>query len=152
MQKNWHFKVTDDLTFHIAVFHCPCFYPLIFFLSQSNPCHNGGVCHSLWDDFSCSCPTNTAGRACEQVQWCQLSPCPPTAECQLLSQGFECRQHSKLSSIQVRWYISIVPTRNSEQRIQPQPTQRKLREKFNSPDVTKIMTRMTTGMHISLSF
>nr|XP_034368785.1 protein crumbs homolog 1 [Arvicanthis niloticus] len=59
-------------------------------ICKSNPCHNGGACHSLWDDFSCSCPANTAGRACEQVQWCQLSPCPPIAECQLVPQGFEC--------------------------------------------------------------
>ncbi|XP_006529280.1 protein crumbs homolog 1 isoform X1 [Mus musculus] len=66
---------------------------------KSNPCHNGGVCHSLWDDFSCSCPTNTAGRACEQVQWCQLSPCPPTAECQLLPQGFECIANAVFSGL-----------------------------------------------------
>nr|AAQ06606.1 crumbs-like protein 2 [Mus musculus] len=66
---------------------------------KSNPCHNGGACRSLWDDFSCSCPTNTAGRACEQVQWCQLSPCPPTAECQLLSQGFECIANAVFSGL-----------------------------------------------------
>ncbi|XP_036057863.1 protein crumbs homolog 1 [Onychomys torridus] len=59
-------------------------------ICKSNPCHNGGVCYSLWDDFSCSCPTNTTGKACEEVQWCQLSPCPPNAQCQLVPQGFEC--------------------------------------------------------------
>ncbi|XP_045312628.1 protein crumbs homolog 1 isoform X4 [Leopardus geoffroyi] len=59
-------------------------------MCKSNPCHNGGVCYSLWDDFSCSCPANTAGKACEEVQWCQLSPCPPKAQCQLVSRGFEC--------------------------------------------------------------
>ncbi|XP_003944187.2 protein crumbs homolog 1 isoform X1 [Saimiri boliviensis] len=57
---------------------------------KSNPCHNGGVCHSLWDDFSCSCPANTSGKACEEAQWCGLSPCPPRAQCQLVPQGFEC--------------------------------------------------------------
>uniref|UniRef100_A0A8I3RR84 Protein crumbs homolog 1 n=1 Tax=Canis lupus familiaris TaxID=9615 RepID=A0A8I3RR84_CANLF len=59
-------------------------------MCKSNPCHNGGVCYSLWDDFSCSCPANTAGKACEQVQWCELSPCPPGAQCQAVPRGFEC--------------------------------------------------------------
>ncbi|XP_006904517.2 protein crumbs homolog 1 [Pteropus alecto] len=59
-------------------------------MCKSRPCHNGGVCHSLWDDFSCSCPTNTAGKACEEVQWCALKPCPAGAQCQLLPRGFEC--------------------------------------------------------------
>ncbi|XP_052055877.1 protein crumbs homolog 1 [Apodemus sylvaticus] len=68
-------------------------------ICKSNPCHNGGVCHSLWDDFSCSCPTHAAGRACEQVQWCQLSPCPPIAECQLLPQGFECIANAVFSGL-----------------------------------------------------
>uniref|UniRef100_H0X4K5 Protein crumbs homolog 1 n=1 Tax=Otolemur garnettii TaxID=30611 RepID=H0X4K5_OTOGA len=59
-------------------------------ICKSNPCHNGGVCYSLWDDFSCSCPANTAGRACEEVQWCGLSLCPPGAQCTLVPQGFDC--------------------------------------------------------------
>uniref|UniRef100_A0A2K6JNF1 Protein crumbs homolog 1 n=1 Tax=Rhinopithecus bieti TaxID=61621 RepID=A0A2K6JNF1_RHIBE len=65
-----------------------------FFLSSvkpgSNPCRNGGVCHSLWDDFSCSCPAHTSGKACEEVQWCGFSPCPHEAQCQPVLQGFEC--------------------------------------------------------------
>lgn len=44
----------------------------------------------MWDDFVCNCPPNTAGRRCEEVKWCELSPCPDTAACQLRSQGFEC--------------------------------------------------------------
>ncbi|KAM4605054.1 protein crumbs homolog 1-like [Polymixia lowei] len=55
-----------------------------------NPCLNGGACYSMWDDFTCSCPPNTAGRRCEEVKWCELSPCPSTAVCQPLSQGFDC--------------------------------------------------------------
>ncbi|KAK7810797.1 hypothetical protein U0070_009502 [Myodes glareolus] len=66
---------------------------------KSNPCHNGGVCYSLWDDFSCSCPTHTAGKACEEVQWCQLSPCPPGAQCQLVPQGFECIANAVFSGL-----------------------------------------------------
>uniref|UniRef100_A0A8C5KWU8 Protein crumbs homolog 1 n=1 Tax=Jaculus jaculus TaxID=51337 RepID=A0A8C5KWU8_JACJA len=66
-------------------------------ICKSNPCHNGGVCYSLWDDFSCSCPVNTSGKACEEVQWCQLSPCPPHAQCQLVSQGFECIANAVLN-------------------------------------------------------
>ncbi|XP_051556337.1 protein crumbs homolog 1-like [Myxocyprinus asiaticus] len=57
---------------------------------SNNPCLNGGVCYSMWDDFTCSCPPNTAGQRCEEVKWCALSPCPSTAICQAHSQGFEC--------------------------------------------------------------
>ncbi|XP_022533491.2 protein crumbs homolog 1 [Astyanax mexicanus] len=57
---------------------------------NKNPCLNGGVCYSMWDDFTCSCPPNTAGRRCEEVKWCDLSPCPSSASCQTHSQGFEC--------------------------------------------------------------
>ncbi|KAM9613259.1 protein crumbs homolog 1 isoform 2-T2 [Trichechus inunguis] len=59
-------------------------------ICKSNPCHNGGVCYSMWEDFSCSCPPNATGKACEEVQWCQLSPCPPKAQCLVVPQGFEC--------------------------------------------------------------
>ncbi|XP_028987723.1 protein crumbs homolog 1-like [Betta splendens] len=55
-----------------------------------NPCLNGGVCYSMWDNFTCNCPPNTAGQRCEEVKWCELSPCPATAICQAHSQGFEC--------------------------------------------------------------
>uniref|UniRef100_A0A3P9AGK5 Crumbs cell polarity complex component 1 n=1 Tax=Esox lucius TaxID=8010 RepID=A0A3P9AGK5_ESOLU len=56
----------------------------------SNPCQNGGMCYSVWDDFTCTCPPNTAGRRCEEVKWCELSPCPTEAECHTLIQGYEC--------------------------------------------------------------
>ncbi|KAM7388055.1 hypothetical protein PAMP_024256 [Pampus punctatissimus] len=55
-----------------------------------NPCLNGGMCYSMWDDFSCTCPASTAGRRCEEVRWCELSPCPTDAECRMLNQGYEC--------------------------------------------------------------
>eukprot|EP00073_Rattus_norvegicus_P051906 XP_017454290.1 PREDICTED: protein crumbs homolog 1 isoform X4 [Rattus norvegicus] len=77
---------------------------------KSNPCHNGGVCHSLWDDFSCSCPTNTSGRACDEVQWCQLSPCPPIAECQLVPQGFEYTADYPQQSVGTRRQTSLATT------------------------------------------
>ncbi|KAG8515117.1 Protein crumbs-1 [Galemys pyrenaicus] len=66
-----------------------CFLYLSFFSAWSNPCHSGGACYSLWDDISCACPADTAGKACEDVQWCELSPCPPRAQCWLVPQGFE---------------------------------------------------------------
>ncbi|XP_060890100.1 protein crumbs homolog 1 isoform X1 [Labrus mixtus] len=55
-----------------------------------NPCLNGGLCYSTWDDFTCTCPLRTAGRRCEEVRWCELSPCPVDAECRMLNQGYEC--------------------------------------------------------------
>ncbi|KAM3876330.1 protein crumbs homolog 1 [Diretmus argenteus] len=55
-----------------------------------NPCLNGGMCYSMWDDFTCTCPPNTAGRRCEEVRWCELSPCPVDADCRMLNQGYEC--------------------------------------------------------------
>ncbi|XP_066538185.1 protein crumbs homolog 1-like [Hoplias malabaricus] len=57
---------------------------------SQNPCLNNGVCYSMWDDFSCSCPPNTAGRRCEELKWCHLSPCPSSATCSTHTQGFEC--------------------------------------------------------------
>ncbi|KAM3620131.1 uncharacterized protein V6R79_018650 [Siganus canaliculatus] len=55
-----------------------------------NPCLNGGMCYSMWDDFSCICPPRTSGRRCEEVRWCELSPCPADSECRMLNQGYEC--------------------------------------------------------------
>ncbi|XP_029939115.1 protein crumbs homolog 1 isoform X2 [Salarias fasciatus] len=55
-----------------------------------NPCQNGGICYSNWDDFTCACPASTVGRRCEEVKWCELSPCPRDAECRMLNQGYEC--------------------------------------------------------------
>ncbi|XP_056600561.1 protein crumbs homolog 1-like isoform X2 [Triplophysa dalaica] len=63
---------------------------------SNNPCLNGGVCYSMWDDFTCSCPPNTAGQRCEEVRWCELSPCPSTAICQAHSQGFDCMANVSL--------------------------------------------------------
>ncbi|KAK2835309.1 hypothetical protein Q5P01_015793 [Channa striata] len=57
---------------------------------SSNPCLNGGMCYSTWDDFTCTCPPSTAGRRCEEVRWCELSPCPPDSDCRMLNRGYEC--------------------------------------------------------------
>ncbi|XP_054622780.1 protein crumbs homolog 1-like [Dunckerocampus dactyliophorus] len=73
-----------------------------------NPCLNGGVCYSMWDDFICNCPPNTAGRSCEEVKWCELSPCPAAAVCQQSSQGFEC-----LSNITIRAESGILHYRSN---------------------------------------
>ncbi|XP_059196299.1 protein crumbs homolog 1 [Centropristis striata] len=57
---------------------------------STNPCLNGGMCYSMWDDFTCTCPPRTSGRRCEEVRWCELSPCPTDSECRMLHQGYEC--------------------------------------------------------------
>ncbi|XP_065115583.1 protein crumbs homolog 1 isoform X1 [Paramisgurnus dabryanus] len=57
---------------------------------SKNPCQNGGICFSSWDDFTCTCPPHTAGRRCEEVSWCELNPCPLKAACRALNQGYEC--------------------------------------------------------------
>ncbi|XP_030582747.1 protein crumbs homolog 1 isoform X2 [Archocentrus centrarchus] len=59
-------------------------------ICSRNPCLNGGMCYSKWDDFTCTCPPSTSGRRCEEVKWCQLSPCPTDAQCRMLNQGYEC--------------------------------------------------------------
>ncbi|KAM9706788.1 protein crumbs homolog 1 [Dama dama] len=66
-------------------------------LCEPNPCHHGGVCYLLWDDFSCSCPANTAGKACQELRWCELGPCPPGAQCLQLPRGFECIANAVLN-------------------------------------------------------
>ncbi|XP_030630629.1 protein crumbs homolog 1-like [Chanos chanos] len=75
---------------------------------SSNPCQNGGVCYSMWDDFTCSCPPNTAGQRCEEVKWCELSPCPSTAICRAHSLGFEC-----IANITLRDDSSIITFRGN---------------------------------------
>ncbi|XP_030640189.1 protein crumbs homolog 1 [Chanos chanos] len=57
---------------------------------MKNPCENGGMCYAVWDDFTCVCPPNTAGRRCEEVKWCELMPCPPEATCHTIDHGYEC--------------------------------------------------------------
>uniref|UniRef100_A0A8C5CVJ2 Uncharacterized protein n=1 Tax=Gadus morhua TaxID=8049 RepID=A0A8C5CVJ2_GADMO len=51
------------------------------------PCLNGGVCDPRGED--CSCPPGAAGRRCEEVRWCELSPCPSSAVCASLPHGFQ---------------------------------------------------------------
>ncbi|TRY53945.1 hypothetical protein DNTS_029793 [Danionella cerebrum] len=77
-------------------------------LCSNNPCLNGGVCYPLWDDFTCSCPPNTAGRRCEEVKWCALSPCPSMAMCQAHSMGFEC-----LVNVSLRGESSLISYRGN---------------------------------------
>ncbi|MFT7796596.1 protein crumbs 1-like [Arapaima gigas] len=57
---------------------------------RDNPCQNGGVCFPMWDDFTCACPPTTTGHHCEEVKWCELSPCPSSATCQINIHGFDC--------------------------------------------------------------
>ncbi|XP_053326274.1 protein crumbs homolog 1 [Spea bombifrons] len=59
-------------------------------LCKSNPCQNGGACYPVWDDFTCTCPPNTTGKACEELKWCEIIQCPPKAVCQPVPNGFEC--------------------------------------------------------------
>lgn len=59
----------------------------------------------MWDDFICNCPPNTAGQRCEEVKWCELSPCPDGAACQPRSQGFECEWNLPIRAGRLRLKI-----------------------------------------------
>ncbi|XP_072517038.1 protein crumbs homolog 1 [Salminus brasiliensis] len=71
-----------------------------------NPCQNGGMCFSVWDDFMCTCPPSTSGRHCEKVQWCELSPCPAQAQCRTVGQGYECISSATFQSDIILTYRS----------------------------------------------
>ncbi|KAG7259474.1 hypothetical protein CRUP_037136 [Coryphaenoides rupestris] len=57
--------------------------------SNAQPCLNGGLCLSTWDDFSCACPVHTAGRAVRRSGGARRLPArrlrvqdaPPGYEC-----------------------------------------------------------------------
>ncbi|XP_069793960.1 protein crumbs homolog 1 isoform X2 [Narcine bancroftii] len=57
---------------------------------EFSPCLNGGTCSSIWGDFVCTCPPNTSGKTCSQVQWCQFDPCPQGSKCHMLRDGLDC--------------------------------------------------------------
>ncbi|KAM8930636.1 protein crumbs homolog 1 [Pelodytes ibericus] len=59
-------------------------------LCESSPCQNKGICRSVWDDFTCTCPLNTTGKACEDLNWCQITECPPGTVCRPVHGGYEC--------------------------------------------------------------
>ncbi|KAG2461833.1 protein crumbs homolog 1 isoform X2 [Polypterus senegalus] len=67
-------------------------------ICMTNPCQNGGVCYSIWDDFTCSCPSSTSGQRCEDVRWCELMPCPSEAICLSFGRGFECIANATFAS------------------------------------------------------
>uniref|UniRef100_A0A665TM25 Crumbs cell polarity complex component 1 n=1 Tax=Echeneis naucrates TaxID=173247 RepID=A0A665TM25_ECHNA len=75
-----------------------------------NPCLNGGMCYSKWEDFTCTCPPSTTGQHCEEVRWCELSPCPTGSECRMLNKGYECNatflKESTVLSYQGNGHIS----------------------------------------------
>ncbi len=46
------------------------------------PCENGGTCHDLINDFSCSCPKGTSGMFCEVDEFdCFESACHHGGTC-----------------------------------------------------------------------
>lgn len=46
------------------------------------PCENGGICHDMIGEFSCSCPKGTAGMLCEvNEQDCFNSACHHGGTC-----------------------------------------------------------------------
>ncbi|XP_065923868.1 uncharacterized protein [Magallana gigas] len=60
----------------------------------SNPCINGGLCSSSFNDFVCSCPTGYTGKLCQHdFDSCQTNPCLQGGTCKDKpgSQGYECQ-------------------------------------------------------------
>ncbi|XP_078734164.1 protein crumbs homolog 2-like isoform X3 [Lampetra fluviatilis] len=57
---------------------------------RSSPCMHDGTCTVTWNDFTCECPHDYAGKSCERPLWCALSPCPASSLCHDVHNGFEC--------------------------------------------------------------
>ncbi|KAF7241028.1 hypothetical protein EYD10_12445 [Varanus komodoensis] len=57
---------------------------------QPGPCLNGGRCTVTWNDFSCSCPSNSTGKRCEEPVWCAGEPCPQDTTCADVPSGYVC--------------------------------------------------------------
>ena len=48
----------------------------------TNPCANGGTCHDLPNNFTCSCSAQYTGLTCEQLyNACESSPCANNGTC-----------------------------------------------------------------------
>ncbi|XP_075930971.1 protein crumbs homolog 2-like [Petromyzon marinus] len=57
---------------------------------RASPCMHGGTCTVTWNDFTCECPHDYAGKTCERQLWCALWPCPASSLCHDVHNGFEC--------------------------------------------------------------
>lgn len=57
---------------------------------KMQPCHNGGKCTILFNDFICSCREEYTGKTCETRVWCVSGPCVNGGHCVDLPDGYEC--------------------------------------------------------------
>nr|XP_026693146.1 protein crumbs homolog 1 isoform X3 [Ciona intestinalis] len=57
----------------------------------SNPCHNGGDCDVIFNDYMCNCTDTWKGRNCDVPVFCKQITCPGPLQCiDLKHGGFEC--------------------------------------------------------------
>ncbi|XP_044158357.1 protein crumbs homolog 1 [Bufo gargarizans] len=59
-------------------------------------CQNGSICSGTVG-HDCSCSSNTPGKACEGLMWCQLTQCPSGSVCQPVPGGYECISNALFS-------------------------------------------------------
>ncbi|KAG9483301.1 hypothetical protein GDO78_009302 [Eleutherodactylus coqui] len=59
-------------------------------------CQNGSTCDGT-NDSDCQCSSKTAGKPCEDQQWCQLTKCPSGSVCQPVPGGYECISNALFS-------------------------------------------------------
>ncbi|KAM3914940.1 protein crumbs homolog 1 isoform 2-T2 [Leptodactylus fuscus] len=60
-------------------------------------CQNGSSCDGT-DGNNCSCSSfNASEKTCEDLNWCQLTQCPPGSVCQPVPGGYECMSNALFS-------------------------------------------------------
>ncbi|XP_078497967.1 protein crumbs homolog 2 isoform X2 [Lissotriton helveticus] len=73
---------------------------------KSEPCKNGGACTVTWNDFSCRCTSKYTGPTCEELVWCEITPCPTATECLNVPGGYMCLANATFQGSSVLEYTT----------------------------------------------